>query len=66
MTLRTSRGDAVTSIPVIRAVPAVGLSKVTRILVTVVLPEPFGPRKPKISPRRTVSEMPSTALVPPW
>ncbi len=30
-------------------------------LIVVLLPAPFGPRKPKISPRRTSKEMPSTA-----
>ena len=31
----------------------------------VVLPAPFGPRKPKTSPRTTVRSMPRTASIPP-
>ncbi len=35
------------------------------ILIDVLLPAPFGPRKPKISPRRTVSERSRTATLSP-
>ena len=43
------------------AVPAVGVSSVHSMLIVVDLPAPFGPRKPKISPRRTSRSMPRTA-----
>ena len=42
-------------------VPLVGETKPMSILIVVVLPAPFGPRKPKISPRFTSSETPRTA-----
>src|SRR5262245_42713782 len=42
--------------------PAVGRSSPARILMVVVLPAPFGPRKPKISPGRTAKVTPSTAV----
>src|SRR5262245_53297125 len=59
----TPMGSAATSSPVMRAAPAVGVTLVVRIPMEVVFPAPFGPRRPKISPRRTEKEMPSTALV---
>jgi len=43
------------------AVPEVGMSNVVRILMVVVLPAPFGPRRPKSSPLGTWSESPSSA-----
>src|SRR4026208_1263455 len=33
--------------------------------IVVDLPEPFGPRKPRTSPRSTLNETPSTALLAP-
>src|SRR3989304_7900030 len=39
--------------------------KQVRIRIVVVLPAPFGPRKPTISPRSTAKEIWSTALVAP-
>ncbi len=39
--------------PAIRAVPAVGSRMPQSIRMTVDLPEPFGPRNPKIEPRAT-------------
>ncbi len=35
------------------------------MLTVVVLPEPLGPISPRISPRATASERPSTATTPP-
>ena len=43
--------------------PAVGMTLVMRTPMQVVLPAPLGPSSPKISPRRTSKETPSTALV---
>jgi hypothetical protein len=37
-------------------------ARVSSILIVVVLPAPFGPKKPKISPSSTSKEMSSTAL----
>src|SRR5215467_14136663 len=45
------------------AVPAVGLSSVVSMRSVVVLPAPFGPRKPTISPSPTVRSTPRTASV---
>src|SRR5690606_35487935 len=42
-----------TSTPRMHAVPAVGRSKPTSILIVVDFPAPFGPRKPKNSPSAT-------------
>src|ERR1700677_3007119 len=53
-------GDG-TLTPRISMFPDVGATRPMSILMVVVLPAPFGPRKPKISPRRTSSEMPRTA-----
>src|SRR5207248_11088210 len=58
-------GLATTSTPATVALPAVGLSRVQRMLMVVDLPAPFGPRKPKISPARTLRSMPRTASTPP-
>src|SRR5437762_10995240 len=48
--------------PPIRAVPSVGCRIPHSIRITVVFPEPFGPRKPKIDPFPTVNEIWSTAV----
>ena len=42
--------------------PAVGLLRPQRMRIAVVLPAPFAPRKPKISPLRTSKLMLSTAV----
>src|SRR5262245_33800825 len=47
------------------AVPAVGLSRVVSMRSVVVLPAPFGPRKPTISPSSTVRSTPRTASTRP-
>jgi hypothetical protein len=43
-------------------VPLVFAARQTIALIVVVLPAPFGPRKPKNSPDSTRNEMPSTAV----
>src|SRR5438034_8848243 len=48
--------------PPICAVPSVGCRIPHSIRITVVFPEPFGPRKPKIDPFPTVNEIWSTAV----
>ena len=45
--------------------PPVGLRLPARRLNSVVLPAPFGPISPTMSPRSTDSETPSTAVMPP-
>ena len=47
------------------ATPAVGGMYPVIILMVVDLPAPFGPRKPRISPRSTVNETSSTATFAP-
>jgi len=47
---RASAGVFTTSIPAIRARPAVGKARVVQMLIVVVLPAPFGPSKPNSSP----------------
>src|SRR5262245_10479765 len=54
-----------TSKPATRAVPEVGASSPFSILIVVVLPAPFGPRKPKICPRGTSKLTASTATKSP-
>ena len=43
------------------ASPPSGVSRVASIRSVVVLPAPFGPRKPKISPSATARSTPRTA-----
>ena len=50
-----------TSNPKTLAVPSLGRSSVVRILMSVVLPAPFGPSRPKNSPGSTSRSMPSRA-----
>ena len=45
------------------ASPLVGRTRPSSILIDVLFPAPFGPRKPKILPRRTVNERPRTATL---
>ena len=49
------------SYPATVPVPLVGLLSPVNMCMAVVLPAPFAPKKPKISPRRTLKEMSSTA-----
>jgi hypothetical protein len=48
--------------PSSRMLPALGVSRPISIRMVVLLPEPFGPRKAKITPRSTSRSMPSTAV----
>src|SRR6202022_2857899 len=59
------RRARVTSNPRTRAVPEVDVVSPSRSWIVVVLPAPFGPRRPKISPRRTSKERWSTATTSP-
>ncbi len=45
--------------------PDVGCASPINIRIVVVLPAPFGPRKPKKQPRSTRKVSPSTAAVEP-
>src|SRR5436309_2181913 len=54
------------SCPLISTRPAVGLSSPAMIRIVVVLPAPFGPRKPWISPGATSRLTPSTAVKAPY
>src|SRR5262249_23261984 len=53
------------SAPLKMTLPAVGGSKPQMRLTIVLLPEPFGPMRPTISPRGTARSIPSTARTPP-
>jgi hypothetical protein len=50
MTRRTSIGRAAASRPKTCTLPVPGVSRVVIILIVVVLPAPFGPSRPYISP----------------
>src|SRR5918994_2022725 len=66
MLRRTASRSVTTSCPATRAAPAVGRASVHRMLIVVDLPAPFGPRKPKVSPGRTVKSTPRTASTSPY
>ena len=51
--------------PLTSAVPAVGGSSVASIRISVDLPAPLGPSRPKISPSSTAKLMPLTAVKSP-
>src|ERR1035437_4720213 len=55
----------VTSWPLNRMVPAVGCRSPARQLKNVLLPAPFGPIRPTMSPSVTLRSAPSTARKPP-
>src|SRR5688500_8023637 len=55
-----------TSQPLTLAVPWVGAMKHVRIFIVVVLPAPFGPRKPMTSPRRIENETLFSAQTSPY
>src|ERR1039458_4625909 len=61
MLRRTSCGECATLVPSTRTEPDVGFKSVASTLIVVVLPAPFGPMKPKISPRGMVSDRLRTA-----
>src|SRR6266542_6305951 len=60
---RTSSRWVTTSYPATVAAPAVGRASVHSTLIVVVLPAPFGPRNPNVSPRRTSKSTPPTASI---
>jgi hypothetical protein len=62
---RRPRAILATSTPATRAVPDVGASRVARTRSVVVLPAPFGPRRPKISPSRHSRSRPESASTRP-
>src|SRR6516162_11421355 len=59
----TSSGRSSTSKPATVAVPEEGGRKQVSMRMVVVLPAPFGPRKPTICPLATWNEIWSTAVV---
>src|ERR1051325_9361430 len=59
---RTRRGDLRIECPPTEISPRSGWRKVTSIRIVVVLPAPFGPTKPKISPLSMVRLTLSTAI----
>ena len=61
----TCSGSRTGSWPSTLTLPAVTSVRPSIIRMVVVLPAPFGPSRPKISPRPTVNEMPSTAATLP-
>src|SRR5260370_37175229 len=63
MRFLTSIGCSRTSKPATVAAPDVGGRKHVRVRIVVVLPAPFGPRKPTIWPFWTSNEMSSTAVL---
>ena len=65
MVRRTAAGSRATSCPATVAVPDVGESRVPSIRIVVVLPAPFGPKRPKTSPSAISNETPRTASTPP-
>src|SRR5438270_10868357 len=65
MRWRTASGSALTSMPSTQARPLVSGRMPLSILMTVVLPLPLGPRKPKTSPGSTRKLTPSTAVTSP-
>src|SRR3954462_765551 len=58
-------GCSWTSKPHTAALPALGARNPASIFMVVDLPAPFGPRKPRTSPRPTVNDTSSTAAMAP-
>ena len=65
MLLRTSPGWSRTSNPATRAVPESGRINVVRMRTAVVLPAPFGPRRPKTLPVSAWRSTPHSAFTSP-
>jgi hypothetical protein len=61
---RTEPGCCTTSCPSTVAVPPSGDTRVDRMLMSVVLPAPFGPSRAKIVPRSTVRSSDASTGVP--
>ena len=59
---RARTGSRTTSTPPMRAVPAVGRTRVVSIPTVVVFPAPLGPSRPKTSPGEAAKDTPSTAF----
>src|SRR5579859_942379 len=64
--MRRRASDSPAGRPNSRASPLVGRTRPRRILIVVVLPAPFGPRKPKTSPGWTVRSSPCKAILRPY
>ncbi|EKD60196.1 MAG: hypothetical protein ACD_54C00895G0001 [uncultured bacterium] len=62
---RRCAGSVVMSRPIRWIVPELTETDPASRSNIVVLPAPFGPIRPRISPRATASDMPSTAATPP-
>ena len=65
ITRRTAPLSETMSCPSIRAVPPLGGSSVVSMRITVVLPAPFGPSSPNVSPGSTENETASATTVSP-
>src|ERR1051325_660095 len=65
MSRLASMGCATTSNPPTLTRPSVGGMNPVIMRIVVDLPAPFGPRKPRTSPRSTENEIPSTARLAP-
>jgi len=63
---RIGRTSFVTSKPATFATPEVGSRSVAKILMSVVFPAPFGPRRPNSSPSRISRSTRSSAVTGPW
>src|SRR3990170_8286555 len=63
--VRIWNASLATSNPATFAVPAVGRRRVERILITVVFPAPFGPRRPNSSPSWISRSTPAKAVTGP-
>jgi hypothetical protein len=64
-TSRIALYDSANGLPLTVTDPAVGRSSPRIIRMVVVLPAPFGPRKPVTRPGRTVNDRSSTASLSP-
>src|SRR5579859_4211688 len=64
--MRRRASDSPAGRPNSRASPLVGRTRPRRILIVVVLPAPFGPRKAKTSPGWTVRSSPWSAILRPY
>ena len=62
MRLRTPAGSSTTETPSSSASPSSGFTSAANMRSVVVLPAPFGPSSPYISPGATSNDKPSTAV----
>src|SRR5271166_4945909 len=63
---RNVRASFTTSLPSTQAEPELGANRVVKILISVVLPAPFGPSRPKSSPSLISRVTPSRAIRSPF